>query len=76
MDPAFYVIARLDRMWAVLHEGRSVASFEARSDALRFAVQNARISAQNGVPLDILAEDDAGTRHRIWRCDCDSFSIA
>ena len=76
MDHAFYVIARLNGMWAVLQEDRSVGSFEARSDALRFAVHNARTAAQNGMPLDIVAEDDSGVRHRIWRCDCDSYSSA
>jgi len=74
MDHETSVIARLDGLWAVRHEGRSLGSFSARSEALRFAVQSAHVSGQNRVPADIVGEDEAGTRHLLWSCERDSYS--
>ena len=74
MDHETYVIARLDGLWAVRHEGRSLGSFSARADALRFAVQNAHPAAEKRMPADIVGEDETGARHLLWSGERDSYS--
>jgi len=76
MSRAIYLIARLDGCWTVGSQGRSLGVFADRPQALRFAVQNACISAENGVPAVILAEDQAGANFVVWSSERDHYSTA
>jgi hypothetical protein len=73
MDQSIYVISRLNGFWAVRHDGDSLGTFAARSDALRFAIQNACGTARNGLPLDVMEEDYSGARYLLWNSRRDSY---
>ncbi len=69
-----YLVAPADDGWSVRLGQKMLGTFEAKTDAIRAAVQAAQLSDAMGVQADVLTQASGGETHKIWETGKDALS--
>ncbi len=69
-----YIVRSSTAGWAVCLTDKTLGVFEERPEAIQAAVIVAEASGRSGRASEVLAEDEGGETHMIWKVGKDAYS--
>ncbi len=69
-----YYLEKQQSGWCVRFNGKVLASFQTRSEALKAAVEAVQGSVASGVQAEVLAPDENGALYSVWTSDRDGYT--
>ncbi len=68
-----YLIYPADARWGIRWQGRTLATFPEKPQAIRAAIALAQATGEQGVSAAVLAQGEQGTRYTLWAFGRDGY---